>query len=393
MNSALLHKEVQNFIDDNLNSDITKLLLKGTKFKNVSTKAVVTQIEAKKRCQKKLPTWFNTANIYYPDKLNIEQTSSEATAEYKSKITSGQSIIDLTGGFGVDSYHFSKRFKQVTHCEINTELSAIAKYNFEVLNRQNVTCIPKNGLDYLQEENRKFDYMYIDPSRRHDKKGKVFFLSDCLPNVPEHLDTLFKYTDSLLIKTSPLLDLSIGIKELRTVAEIHIVAVNNEVKELLWVLKKEVKTGILIKTINITSGVPQLFNFEFKDEKKAQAEFAEPQLFLYEPNVSILKAGAFKAIGLKYNLEKLHPHTHLYTSNTLINFPGRRFKIDKVLPFNKKRLKYEKMSMVNIATRNFPESVAVLKKRFHFKDGGKIYLFFTTNIKDERIVVVCSKAE
>ncbi|WP_353777991.1 class I SAM-dependent methyltransferase [Winogradskyella sp. 3972H.M.0a.05] len=393
MNSSILHKEVQEFIDNNLNADITKLLLKGIQFEGVSTKALVEQIEAKKRSQKKLPTWFSSKGIYYPNKLNIEQTSSEITAKYKSSLVSGKSIVDITGGFGIDCFYFSKHIESVTHCEINADLSEIVTHNYNALGVSNVETISSDGISYLKETDKKFDWIYIDPSRRHDVKGKVFFLSDCLPNVPEHLDLLFERTDNILVKTSPLLDISSGIKELKQVKAIHVVAVNNEVKELLWVLEKDVSEAIMIKTINIKKEAVSEFEFLYDAEKDVSVNYDLPQQYLYEPNAAILKAGAFKSIAKAFDLNKLHAHTHLYSSNMLISFPGRRFKIDKVLPFNKKRLKYERISMVNIATRNFPESAEKIKKRFHLKDGGRTFLFFTTNVRGEKIILVCSKVE
>ena len=174
MNSKILHTKVQDFINEHLNSDISKLIFKGSPFKDITIRELVEQIEAKKRCEKKLPTWFNTKNIYYPNKLNIEQTSSEITAKYKSNLISGDSIIDITAGFGVDAFYFSKRFKTVTHCEINPELSQIIQHNYEQLGIKNSIAFAEDGIEYLKSQNEHFDSIYIDPSRRNDIKGKVF---------------------------------------------------------------------------------------------------------------------------------------------------------------------------------------------------------------------------
>ena len=193
MNNAILNIEVQGFIKENLNSDISKILLKGISFTSVETKEIIEQIEAKKRCEKKLTSWFNTNNIYYPNKLNIEQTSSEITAKYKSELIDGESIIDLTGGFGVDCFYFSKRFKTVEHYEINENLSELVKHNYKQFAIKNIKTINDDGINHLKASNQQFDWIYIDPSRRHDSKGKVFFLKECLPNVPEHLSLLFNH--------------------------------------------------------------------------------------------------------------------------------------------------------------------------------------------------------
>ncbi len=393
MNTAILNTEIQEFINTNLSSDISKILLKGIVFTSVESKAIIEQIEAKKRCEKKLPSWFNTKNIYYPNKLNIEQTSSEITAQYKSNLISGESIIDLTGGLGVDCFYFSKRFKTVKHCEINENLSKIVKHNYSQLGIKTIKTINDDGIQYLKSFNQQFDWIYIDPSRRHDSKGKVFFLKDCLPNVPEHLSLLFKYSNNIMIKTSPLLDLSVGIGELQHVKTIQIVAVNNEVKELLWLLENNYSGNINIETVNIKRHTKTHFKFLFEEEKNTESKYSLPLSYLYEPNSAILKSGGFNSISKKLDVFKLHKHSHLYTGNRLIDFPGRCFKIEKNVPFNKKELKQLSIKKANITTRNFPETVQQIRKKFNIKDGGGYYLFFTTNIENNKVVLITSKVE
>lgn len=391
MKDSILNTEIQKFISSNLNSDITSLLLKGTNFPTLETIDIIEQIEAKKRSEKKLPTWFNAKNIYYPNKLNIEQTSSEITAQFKSDLISGESIIDLTGGFGVDCYYFSKVFRSVIHCEINESLSEIVNHNYKELNINNIITKKIDGIEFLKSATNTFDWIYIDPSRRHDSKGKVFFLNDCLPNVPEHLDLLFKHSKNILIKTSPLLDLSVGIGELKHVKTIHIVSINNDVKELLWILEQGFDGDISIKTTNIKKENVEYFNFSIQSEKSLASKYSQPLTFLYEPNSAILKAGAFESISNQLNLYKLHKHSHLYTNETLTDFPGRRFKIENVISYNKKELKNLDIDKANITTRNFPETVKQLRTKFKIKDGGDNYLFFTTDLNDNKIVIISSK--
>tara|TARA_R110000868_G_scaffold77551_12_gene221923 strand:- start:3434 stop:4615 length:1182 start_codon:yes stop_codon:yes gene_type:complete len=393
LNHSILNTEIQEFINESLNSDINALMLKGTTFQNTETKEVIEQIEAKKRCDKKLPTWFQTKNIYYPNKLNIEQTSSEITAKYKSELIKGDSIIDLTGGFGVDCFYFSKHFKIVDHCEINDSLSEIVEHNFSQLGVENIKTIQTDGIEYLKTASKNYDWIYIDPSRRHDSKGKVFFLNDCLPNVPEYLDVLFKHSKNIMIKTSPLLDLSVGIGELKHVKTIHVVAVNNEVKELLWVLENQFEGEIHIETINIKKDKNESFNFILENEKVSESKYNLPLSYLYEPNAAILKAGAFHSVSNKLNVCKLHKHSHLYTSEIAINFPGRTFEIHKILLYNKKALKKLSISKANITIRNFPETVQNLRNKFNIKDGGNQYLFFTTDLNNEKIVIITSKVD
>ncbi|GAA4231005.1 hypothetical protein GCM10022291_02470 [Postechiella marina] len=391
MNRFILNTEIQAFINNNINADTTALLFKKTVFSSEELKLIIDQIAAKQRCLKKLNTWFNTPNIYYPNKLNIEQTSSETTANYKASLIHGLSIIDITGGFGVDCFYFSKQFKQVTHCEINETLSSIVAHNYRQLKTDTIKTLPKNGIDVLKESNTSFDWIYIDPSRRHDSKGKVFFLNDCLPNVPLHLDLLFSKANNILIKTSPLLDLSIGINELKHVKTIHIVAVNNEVKELLWVLENHFEGKITIKTVNLKKEKNEHFNFYLEDEKLIEPEYSLPLSYLYEPNASILKSGAFQSISNKLKVCKLHKHSHLYTSKNLINFPGRIFKIKTILPYNKKAIKKLGITKANITTRNFPENVQQIRKKLNIKEGGLLYLFFTTDRNNQKIVLITNK--
>ncbi|MBO0592775.1 class I SAM-dependent methyltransferase [Cellulophaga sp. E16_2] len=391
MNKNILNTGVQEFIAKNWNTDIMSVLLKKQQFTAVTQKELVEQLEAKKKCKEKLFTWFNTPEIYYPNKLNIEQTSSENTAQYKANLVNGNTLLDLTGGFGVDSFFFSQKIKEVYHCELDKNLSEIARYNFDILGKKNITSIPENGLDFLTKTNLDLDWIFIDPSRRNDAKEKVFFLSDCLPNVPENLALLFSKSNHLLIKTSPLLDFTIGINELKFVKEIQVVALQNDVKELLWVLEKNYDKEITVKTINLLKNTTETFDFILNKERAMVSSLSEPLSYLYEPNSAILKSGAFKSVGNHFKLYKLQEHSHLYTSNELVDFPGRVFKVAAVIPFNKKEIQKLKITKANITTRNFPEPVASIRKKFKIKDGGDMYLFFTTDSTDKLVLLKCFK--
>ncbi|WP_313788447.1 class I SAM-dependent methyltransferase [uncultured Allomuricauda sp.] len=368
------------------------VLLQKPIFEGISQKELAEQLEAKKKCKDKLPTWFNTANIYYPNKLNIEQTSSELTANYKSSLIAGKTLLDVTGGYGVDSYFFSKKFESILHCEINKELSEIAAHNFRMLGQNNVQCIATNGIDYLEKNEQRFDWFYIDPSRRDDTQGKVFKLKDSLPNLPFHLKLLFDRTKQILVKTSPLLDISQSLKELEFVKEIHVVAVDNDVKELLYILEYGFEEVVTIKAINLTKNKETPFSFKLNEEQSTISEYGNPQHYLYEPNSAILKSGGFKSVGKRFGLKKLHQHSHLYTSQALIDFPGRRFEIQKVLPYSKKTIKELALTKANVTIRNFPMSVAEIRKKHKIKDGGEAYLFFTTAMDETRVIISCKRA-
>ncbi|TDT44715.1 putative methyltransferase [Maribacter spongiicola] len=389
MNSEILAYEVQQFINDNLNTDIHKILLSKSKFPEVSSRELVEQIESKLKAKTKLPTWFNAANIYYPNKLNLSQTSSEITANYKTTLVHGTTIIDLTAGFGVDSFAFSKKMNHVVHLDKNKELSKIAQHNFKQLNAANIECLATDGLEYLKEANTPIEWIYIDPSRRDKDNKKVYYLSDCEPNVITNMELLLEKSSNILIKTGPLLDLKSGLKELTHVKEIHIVAVNNDVKEILWLIEKDFKNEPLIKTLNHKTDSVQEFQFYLTEEQNSASYYSKPLNYIYEPNAALLKSGAFKLLSEHFDLRKLHSNSHLYSSDQLFTFPGRIFKVEGVYDYSKKILKKEGIIKANITTRNFPDSVIKIRKKLGIKDGGEIYLFCTTDIEENLIIISC----
>lgn len=391
MNKALLDPEVQEFLRKNLKMSPAEVALRGSPFPGISSSELAQQLTGLQKAEKKLPGWFEQAQIYYPPKVNLEQTSSEITAKYKASLVKGERLIDLTGGLGIDDFYFAQNFKEVIHCELNTQLSEISAHNLKQLGTENVSFKNQNSIDFLKNSKTQYDFIYADPSRRDGSGGKVFRLTDCLPNIPENLEFLFSKSDKILIKTSPLLDLQAGISELKFVTEIHIVAVNNEVKELLWFLKKEECVSPKIKTLNFTKNNVEKFDGIFNNSP-TDVNYSLPKSFLYEPNSAIMKSGLFVEVAGQTQTSKLHPNSHLYTSDKEVVFPGRKFKIIEIQEYKPSVLKKRfKNCKANISVRNFPESVAVLRKKFKIKDGGKNYLFFTTNINNEKIVLFCEK--
>ena len=391
MDFKITNPEIQEFINANVDKNITKLALQKNPFPETEWIAILNQIEAKAKARLKLPTWFAANNIVFPSKISVEQTSSEKTAAHKASLISGGSLIDLTGGFGVDDFYFAQKIKKVVHCEINPELSQIVRHNFEQLKLENISCHSGESLDILKKLNSKWDWIYIDPSRRNDAKGKVFMLEDCLPNVPKHLDFLLEYSNSILIKTAPLLDISAGLLELKNVKAIHIVALENEVKELLWELHKDHSGNTIIKTVNLAKDKTDTFEFVL-GEASENPKFGLPKKYLYEPNSAIMKSGGFDEVGTFFKLDKLHKHSHLYTNSTLISFPGRVFEIENSFPYHKNEMKtHLEKQQFNITTRNFPDSVESIRKKWKIKDGGNRYCFFTTDENDDKIVLICKK--
>ncbi len=394
MNKNILNTGVQVFINNNLNTDILSVLLSKPTFAGISQKELAQQIVSKKKALSKLPTWFNTPLIYYPNKLHIEQTSSEITARYKANLVDGKTLADLTGGFGVDAYFFSQKMTRVYQCEWDNELCQIVYYNNSKLSIDNIETRCIDGMEFLKNTDLKFDWVYLDPSRRDDLKNKVYRLEDCTPNISLHLELIFSRTNQVLLKTSPLLDITAGLLALKQVHEIHVVAVNNEVKELLWMLKNApTPEDLPIKTINLTNKDNEIFNFYWQEEKQAISNFSRPLRYLYEPNAALLKSGSFKILGATLALNKLQEHSHLYTSKELVEFPGRTFEILEVVPYNKRNMKAFKGIKANITTRNFPETVAQLRKQYNILDGGDTFLFFTTDCEGIRVLIRCKKAQ
>ncbi|RAV30668.1 class I SAM-dependent methyltransferase [Sinomicrobium soli] len=394
MNSKITQPDVQHFIFGNTDTDLPSLSLKKSPFGEISMPEIMQQLESRKKAQKKLPSWYGSMGIYYPPRLSMEQSSSEKTAMYKAGLADGKTLIDLTGGLGVDCYYFSRKFESVTHCEMNRELSAIATHNFGILGADNILTVEGNGVDYLLREGHRYDWIYADPSRRHDHKGKVFMLGDCTPDIPSLLPQLFAHTGNILVKTSPLLDISSGLRELPGTREIHIVAVNNEVRELLWVLKKDFNGPCHIHTINYSTNGEQRFGFDRERENILAESHNLPQTFLYEPNAAIMKSGGFRSLSAKTGFSSLHRHSHLYTSGQHIpDFPGRAFRIREIIPYKDKKLLRTawKDKKAHITTRNFPESVEQLRKKFCIRDGGTSFIFFTIDRNNEKTVLVCDK--
>ncbi len=392
MNTRVLDPEVQDFLRENEALDTVRLALKPQLFDGLPQQTLVQQLEGRKRSKQKLPSWYHAAGIYFPPKVNLEQTSSEITAQYKASLTTGESGIDLSGGFGVDTFYLAQSHQSFTYCERDPVLFPMACHNFKVLGADNIRCVEGDGIQFLQEHGGIFDTIYVDPSRRSNSKGKVFRLEDCAPDLTRHMELLLSQGRKILVKTSPLLDLQLGLLLLKEVATINILAIQNEVKELLWECHPGHDGPVSIRTRNWQHDSLQEFDLQLQEEADCSPEYGSPDKFLYEPNAAILKAGAFGWVGISYQLRKIAPHSHLYTAGHLKEFPGRRFRIHESLSFSKKGMKALQLKKANISTRNFPLSVAALRKRLRIKDGGDDYLFFTTDYNGKKIVLHCSKA-
>ena len=356
------------------------MLLRKSPFPEFSMQEIVQQIKGKKVALKKF-SFLLKDGIIYPPNLNLEQASSQATAEFKAKKLSGNSFIDLTSGFAIDAYFLSQNFEEITLVEQNSDLIEIVKHNWKILGKK-AKFINENLEDFLAENQQKFDLIYLDPARRDEHKNKKFLLEDLSPNLLEIQDQLLKISDHIIIKLSPLIDISYLISVLRNISEIQIIAVRNEVKELLiFINSKKGKGEIDISCINLESEESQ-FSFNYYSEKSAVSDYDEPLQYLYIPNNAVLKAGGFNSVSEKFSLKKLHPNTHFYTSDHLItDFPGRILKTEII---DSKQIK--KGEKFNIISRNHPLTPDEIKKKYKIKDGGNSYLIFTQTQKSKIIL-------
>jgi 16S rRNA G966 N2-methylase RsmD len=380
MIDSLLRKEVQDFILSHEQDDEKKLILQHKTILGVPSSRIAAQITGRIKSKTKIPLYYNTPGIIYPPGINLEQISSERTAKYKAHIVKSlpgtkTTFADLTGGFGVDTFFLSNVFKTAVYVEPDAMLMTYAQHNHKTLGAINITYQSTTAEEFLNTTESTFDCIFIDPSRRSKANQKVFRLTDCEPDVCTLLPSILERTSYILLKTSPLLDIQNGIQELQFVKRVYVVSMDNECKELLFLCNKQFHNEPEVIAINL-SRETQLFQFKFSEEKECIASFSEPLTYLYEPNASILKSGAFKLITKKYPVHKIHRNTHLYTSASLVNdFPGRIFKIVQVIKPDSKTMKeFFLEGKANVITRNYPLSTEALKKKLKLKDGGEQYL-------------------
>jgi hypothetical protein len=387
--SKTIDEDVQNFIFSHENEDERELVLNQKEILGLPAAWIAQQIGGRRRIKFKLPTWYKTKGIIYPPTINLEQCSSEATAKFKASIVSeGKFGIDLTGGLGIDTYYFSRYFSKFIFVEPDEMLLTIAKHNHGLLGANNIEYINTTAENFISQTTA-CDFVYIDPSRRSHQQ-KVFKLADCVPNVIELLPSFSERSDEILIKTSPLLDLQQGLRELKKVAQILVVAVDNECKEILFKVTKTANSSPEIHSVDldITSNLVNQFSFWTEEEKNSEAKFSEPLNWLYEPNAAILKAGAFKTVAVRNNVYKLQPSSHLYTSDKRVKeFPGRTFKVLNHLKLNKDLKDHFPNGQANILTRNFPLSVEEIKKKTGLKEGGTHYLICTQSESQKNVIM------
>ena len=390
------------------------------------------QIAAYQTIEKKIPSWAKYDDLIFPPKLSLEQSSSELTAQYKSAIIKefmggdGFTHIDLTGGMGIDCYFIAQNASASHYIEQNTDLCNIAQHNFAHLNPKitvhNTTAEKflnqitdyrvqitdnsiaeeaKNTNSQLSTFNFQLSTLiYLDPARRGNHGEKLVSISDCQPDVVALLPQMLQLTDKVVVKLSPMLDITRAIGELHCIEKLYVISVSNECKELLLFINKECKTETEICAINLNSqqstlNSSLLLTGTLSHESALTIPYAAKMgEYLYEPYAAHLKSGLYITIAEMYAISKLHPHSHLYTSDELnTNFPGRQFRVNQMIPFNKKNIKsfFKEHPKANLTTRNFPLTVSQLRTQYKIKEGGELYIFATTLRDDSLVLVLCEK--
>ena len=435
-----MNQATQDFIRQHQDDDVRQLAFLGSKYPEVDMPFALDQIRGRKMARIKLPRWASLEGIIYPPHISMEQCSSESTALYKAELaarllglpasSSGTEMkaeneiefVDLTGGFGVDfSYIAARLGVKSMYVERQAHLCEAAKENFGRLGLKNAIVKNGDGIEVLHsfhpkkkdaasaddslgitydqprsllKTNLGLKIIFIDPARRDDAGNKVVSLKDCTPDVTVLQEEMLSKADYVIIKLSPMLDWHRAISELSHVREVHIISVNNECKELLLVLSARNMGNLRIYCVNdAQSFVCEESDMEASSVKIAPSTLEEMQ-YLYEPNASLMKAGCFGVLSGRYDARMLSKNSHLFVSREPIAaFPGRSFRIIAVSSFNKKELKrhLSGITKANIATRNFPLSVAELRKRLKLKDGGETYIFATTLSDESHVLMITEK--
>jgi hypothetical protein len=398
--STLSSPEIQQYIREHEHADERQLVLTHKTILGVPASLIAGQLAGRRKAKIKLPAFYRTYGIIFPPSIHIEQSSSETTALYKTEVvqkTIGErpgACADLTGGFGADTFFFSRIFKEVHYLEPQLSLMEIARHNHHVLGSENIVYYNTVAEIFIERPAEKFDLIYIDPSRRSKTNKKVFRFVDCEPDVTKLMQRMFEKSDYLLIKASPLIDIQQGLKELPNAKEVHVVSVDNECREVLFLVVRNFEGKPVIHSINLSGEQRQQFSFTRSQEQEAEVAYSEPLTYLYEPNVSVLKSGAFKLIGATFGLNKIHPNTHLYTAHQLVQgFPGRIFRIIAFVKPEKEKLKtFVTDGRAHVLTRNFPMTTEALKKKTGLTDGGNHYLIGFTSRK-KKLVALATRVQ
>ena len=394
-------------VEAHLTEDVVALALKANRFPGVNFPWVLRQISGYQAIRRKLPSWYAQKGLEFPSSLPLEQCSSELTAHNKSRLVSeylpaaalSQGNLhgaDLTGGLGVDAWSISPLFSDYDYVERQEELCRLAEANLTLLGRKNIRVFHQSAADYLQKAGA-LDFVFLDPSRRDEKGRKVSFLSDCEPDVLQLLPLLREKSCLVLLKLAPMLDITRTLRQLPETVEVQVVAVDNECRELLFLLdcRAAVRLRPICRNINCRTHNPvQQFDFFFDEMGVFSPEVTPcPKAWLYEPNVALMKSGGHLLVARQYGLAKLHPNSHLYTSDNLqTDFPGRIFRLREQLnPAGKETRHRLTGGSYSVCVRNFPDNADEIRKKYRLKEDSGQFLFATTLLDGRRVLLSCER--
>lgn len=394
------------FIREYRERDIRQLALQANRFPDVDMPYALDQIQGWQIARRKLPKWAACDGVIFPPHLSMEQCSSEPTAQYKlnlamewaSRVGHAPRMTDLTGGFGVDFSFTSCAFAAATYVERNEQLCHIVEHNLPLLGLNNATVVCADAVEYLSTVEPQ-TMLFLDPARRDEHGAKTVMLADCTPDVVQLLPKLLEKSRFTMLKLSPMLDWHKAVDDLRgTVREVHIVSVGGECKELLLVLSTVVESELKVYCADLSTASDTSSLFVYTPGSSAPVANStfniQHSTFLHEPNASIMKAGCFDELAAAYGVSPVSRNSHLFLSDEPVEgFPGRSFVVERVTTMNKGELRKALVGIekANIATRNFPLTVAELRKRLKIKDGGDVYIFATTTAEGEHLLLISSK--
>ena len=423
------------FIREYRERDIRQLALQANRFPDVDMPYALDQIQGWQIARRKLPKWAACDGVIFPPHLSMEQCSSEPTAQYKlnlamewtcrieslelrvenselstqncrrqqfktqnSKFKTSTRMTDLTGGFGVDFSFTSCAFAAATYVERNEQLCHIVEHNLPLLGFNNATVVCADAVEYLSTVEPQ-TMLFLDPARRDEHGAKTVMLADCTPDVVQLLPQLLEKSRFTMLKLSPMLDWHKAVDDLQgAVREVHIVSVGGECKELLLVLSKVVESELKVYCADLSTASDTSSLFVYTPGSSAPVANSKLKTqnskFVHEPNASIMKAGCFDELAAAYGVSPVSRNSHLFLSDEPVEgFPGRSFVVERVTTMNKGELRKALVGIekANIATRNFPLTVAELRKRLKIKDGGDVYIFATTTAEGEHVLLISRK--
>ncbi len=393
---VILTEQEQAFARQHIDDDLAALALAAHRYPQVRVAALLPHLGALRKLRTKAPLWFRF-DLALPSTISVEQASSERTARFKASLFSGQRLLDLTGGLGIDAFFWASTFQEIVYVEQEPALARAAQHNFALLGADNIRVEVAEAGQFLLKNEQTFDLIYLDPARRDGQQQRVFRMEDCSPNVLALRDLLLQKAPRVLMKAAPMLDLTRAQEQLQSVEHTWVVSAGGEVKEVLLLFGATPANTdeAPIEAVMLSANEVQLFSFRRSEERACAPLFSAPRRYLYEPDAAILKAGAFKTFAVRYGLAKLHPHAHLYTSDTLVpEAPARRFVVEAVLRYDRRAVQQHLPERkANVAVRHFPDTAERVRKRLGLSEGGNAYLFGTTTPDGQKILVLCRRTE